>query len=177
MMGRKSVLNERTQEMEERFEGSNPPRNASNGLPRDSSIEELLAEGNIIQIRPQGYSMYPLFVPGRDEALIAPVQVNALKRGDVVLYRRENSILVLHRIWKRSGKQFYLVGDNQREIEGPLRPEQMKGILIGIIRKGTQFSVQHPIYCILSGIWLRFRPFRPAVSHAVAAGKRLLRKI
>ena len=155
--------------MEEYFAGNDPSN--------DSSIEGLLAEGNIIQIRPRGYSMYPLFVPGRDEALIAPVQVNSLKRGDVVLYRREKSILVLHRIYRRRGEQFYLVGDNQREIEGPLRPEQIKGILIGVIRKGRKFSVKHPIYCILSGIWLRLRPFRPVISHAVAAGKRLLRKI
>ncbi len=25
--------------------------------------------GNIIRIKPQGYSMYPLLIPGRDEAL------------------------------------------------------------------------------------------------------------
>ncbi len=139
--------------------------------------EELLLEGNVIQIRPQGYSMYPLFVPGRDEALIAPVDREALKRGDVVLYRREKSILVLHRIWKRRGDQLYLVGDNQRAVEGPLKPEQVKGILIGVIRNGVKFSVRHPVYVILSGIWLRLRPFRPVISHAAAAGKRLLRKI
>lgn len=33
-------------------------------------LEQLLRDGNIIRIRPQGYSMYPLFIPGRDEALI-----------------------------------------------------------------------------------------------------------
>lgn len=31
-------------------------------------LEALLQDGNIIRIRPQGYSMYPLFIPGRDEA-------------------------------------------------------------------------------------------------------------
>lgn len=33
-------------------------------------LEQLLRDGNIIRIKPQGYSMYPLFIPGRDEALI-----------------------------------------------------------------------------------------------------------
>ena len=33
-------------------------------------IEQLLADGQTIKIKPQGYSMYPLFVPGRDEACI-----------------------------------------------------------------------------------------------------------
>lgn len=33
-------------------------------------LEQLLRDGNIIRIKPQGYSMYPLLIPGRDEALI-----------------------------------------------------------------------------------------------------------
>jgi len=137
-------------------------------------IEALLADGKQIQVRPQGYSMYPLFLPGRDEALIAPVKTDMLKRGDVVLYRRAGGILVLHRIWKRQGDCFYLVGDNQNEIEGPLKAEQMKGILAGIVRNGRSFSVRHPVYRVLSGIWLRFRPVRPVISRAAAAVKRCI---
>lgn len=38
--------------------------------PVKIDLEQLLREGNIIRIKPQGYSMYPLFIPGRDEALI-----------------------------------------------------------------------------------------------------------
>ena len=40
--------------------------------------------------------MYPLFVPGRDQAVVAPVDAEQLKREDVVLYRRDESILILH---------------------------------------------------------------------------------
>ena len=69
-------------------------------------IEKLLADGNIIKIKPQGYSMYPLFIPGRDEACIEHVAFSSLKRDDVVLYRRDESILVLHRIWKITGDSF-----------------------------------------------------------------------
>ena len=36
-------------------------------------LEQLLRDGNIIRIKPQGYSMYPLFIPGRDEALIQQI--------------------------------------------------------------------------------------------------------
>lgn len=139
-------------------------------------IEKLLAEGSTVQFKPQGYSMYPLFVPGRDEAVVAPVDPMQLKRGDVVLYRRDGSILVLHRIWKRKGDGFYLVGDNQSEIEGPLRPEQMKGVLVEIIRKGRCFSVKNPIYRLFAALWLWLRPFRPVLSQAAARCKRVLKK-
>ena len=43
-------------------------------------LEALLQDGNIIRIRPQGYSMYPLFLPGRDEALIRLCQHGPQKR-------------------------------------------------------------------------------------------------
>ena len=139
----------------------------------EQNIEQLLADDNIIQIKPRGYSMYPVLVPGRDEAIVAPADTAKLKRGDVVLYRRDQSILVLHRIWRRKDNKFYLVGDNQKEIEGPLRPDQMKGIMIGMIRKGRKISVKNPVYRLLTGIWLVMRPVRPIVSKTVAKIKRL----
>lgn len=127
-------------------------------------IEQLLIEGNTIQIKLKGHSMYPLFVQGRDDVIVAPADPKKLKRGDVVLYRRDKSILVLHRIWKRKGDGFYLVGDNEKTVEGPLRPDQMKGVMIGGVRKGRKFSVKNPMYRLLSGIWLVMRPVRPVVA-------------
>lgn len=144
------------------------------GRKPGQDIEKLLDQGNVVQFKPQGYSMYPLFVPERDEAVVEPADPVRLKRGDVVLYRRDGGILVLHRIWKRKGDQFYLVGDNQREIEGPLRSDQMKGILVQVIRKGKVFSVRNVVYRFLAGLWLRIRLARPLISHIVAGCKRLM---
>lgn len=139
-------------------------------------IERLLAQGQQVQIRPQGYSMYPMFVPGRDEAILQKADPATLKRGDVVLYRRENGILVLHRICKKKKNAFYMVGDNQREIEGPLKAEQMKGLLIGFIRNGKHRSVKNPVYLLASGLWLCLRPVRPVLSKTAAAIKHLFIK-
>ena len=67
---------------------------------KDSSnqidMEQLLQDGNILKLKPQGYSMYPLFIPGRDEALIQQAALESLRKNDVVLYRRDHSILVPH---------------------------------------------------------------------------------
>ena len=71
-------------------------------------IEQLLEAGEVIQIYPEGYSMYPMFVPGRDAAVIKKADVKKIRRADVVLYRRKGSILVLHRVVKRKGGQFYM---------------------------------------------------------------------
>ena len=116
-------------------------------------LEALLQDGNIIRIRPQGYSMYPLFIPGRDEALIESVSADTV--------RRDQSILVLHRICKITAEGFFMVGDNQSEIEGPLRADQIKGRLIAFVRNGKEISVKNPLYRFLSALWLFMLPLRP----------------
>lgn len=142
-------------------------------------IEKLLREENYIQIKPQGYSMYPILVPARDEVVVAPVKAHIpLKRNDVVLYRRlkengEKDILVLHRIWKINEQGIYLVGDNQAEIEGPLKREQMLGIMVRLIRNGKDIEASNLMYRMLTGTWLWLRPMRPVISKIAAKIKRI----
>lgn len=136
-------------------------------------IERLISDNKSIQLSPTGYSMYPMFVPGRDEAIISPIAEQRLKRGDVVLYRRDKSILVLHRICRINQKGIYLVGDNQVEVEGPLRPDQIKGILTSFIRKGKTISVRNPIYLLFTHIWLFLRPIRRLFQLIAATLKQL----
>jgi hypothetical protein len=135
-------------------------------------IEQLLQEGNSIQIKPQGYSMYPVLVPGRDEAVIEPLKDRKLKRGDVALYRRieehSTGILVLHRVWKVSSEGIYMVGDNQKEVEGPLASEQFLGIMVGMYRKGKYISCSNLCYRFLTGTWLCLRPFRMGIARTAA---------
>ena len=130
-------------------------------------LEQLLKDGNIIRIHPQGYSMYPLFLPGRDEALIESVCADACKKNDVVLYRRDSGILVLHRICRITDDGFYLVGDNQREVEGPLRPSQIIGRLVAFVRQ--------PFYRFLSSLWLFLLPVRPLCFRLSAFFRTILR--
>ena len=89
-------------------------------------IEQLLKNGSAVKLKPQGYSMYPLFLPGRDEAVIEHCVPSELHRGDVILYRRVQGILVLHRICRARGGQFWFVGDAQDVREGPLPASPVK---------------------------------------------------
>lgn len=139
-------------------------------------LEQLLRDGNIIRIRPQGYSMYPLFIPGRDEALIQQADSTDCRRNDVVLYRRDQGILVLHRICQVTSDGFYMVGDNQFEVEGPLRPDQLRGRLIAFIHNGKEISVKNPVYRFLSSLWLGMLPLRPFCFRLTAFFRRIHQK-
>ena len=131
-------------------------------------VEKLLEEGRTIQIFPKGYSMYPLLVPGRDEAVIRSAAGRRLRRGDVVLYRRQSGRLVLHRIWKCKRDCFCMVGDNQTKIEEGVEPFQVKGILVCFVRKGKYIQSSHPIYILVSRSWLLLRPIRSFIMPLVA---------
>ena len=138
-------------------------------------LEQLLEEGNQIRVKPQGYSMYPLLVPGRDEVVIEQEDPSRLHRGDIVLFRREGSILVLHRICRRRGDNFFMVGDNQKQVEGPIGITQIKGKVTTLVRGGRTISAENRLYRIYSFIWLWLRPLRPALSKMVHCLKTLFR--
>lgn len=133
-------------------------------MEEKADIEQLLRDGNTVQTAINGYSMYPLLVPGRDSVILAPLHGKQLRRGDVVLYRRDGSILVLHRVWRIRQDGFYMVGDNQTEIEGPLRFDQVRGRLVGFIRKDKHVSVDCVFYRLYAIVWLWMRPIRHKVA-------------
>ena len=139
-------------------------------------IEPLLKAGACIQIYPQGYSMYPFIDPRRDEVVLAGIEEgSALRRGDVVLYRRENGMLVLHRIYKIGQDGLYLLGDHQTAIEGPVRREQVKGKMTGMVRDGGYMDVGNPGYRMLSVVWLWLRPARRVIMVPAARLRRMVR--
>ena len=140
------------------------------GISADLWIPELIKDmekGMKAKLSPNGGSMLPFIVGGRDEALLVLLQ--KLKRGDVVLYRRNNGTYVLHRIHhivnKNGEEQYYMIGDSQVEIEGPLDRTQILGMAESFIRKGKRFSKHHIGYKIWFHSWLFLRIFRPQLIH------------
>ena len=143
--------------------------NGEEEISADVWIPELIKDmekGMEVKLSPNGGSMLPFIVGGRDEVFL--VLPDRLKRGDVVLYRRNTGKYVLHRIHhihKKEREQFYLIGDSQVEIEGPLEREQMIGVAESFIRKGKHFSKNHIGYRIWYKMWLFMRPLRPQLIH------------
>lgn len=139
------------------------------------SFLPLLEEGKTIKITPIGTSMFPLFTNDSDQAVLAFADISKLRRGDVVLYRRDSGMLVLHRIVKRTSDGFYMTGDNQTKIEGPIRMNQIKAVMTAFYRKNRFISCRNPIYIILSRFWLFLRPLRPIISRPLGILYRFFR--
>ncbi|MCR5461305.1 MAG: S24/S26 family peptidase [Acetatifactor sp.] len=139
------------------------------------NLEKLIEEKELVQITPEGYSMYPLMIPGRDQVVIKKTDPERIRRGQVWLYRRPSGMLVLHRVWKVRKDGVYMVGDNQTQVEGPLPREAFIGMVVTFIRKGKGFGSGNVLYVILSRGWLLLRPFRMVIMKPLAAVKRAIK--
>ena len=114
-------------------------------------IEEKLENGESIEIIVTGNSMFPLFTTERDTVTL--IKPKKLKKRQIAFYLRDNGQYILHRIIKIKGDDIYCVGDNQTEIEGPLRKDQFKGIVTHYVRKGKKRRVNCLWHKIYSFIW------------------------
>ena len=135
-------------------------------MEKKYDVVQELKKGNVVQIMPRGYSMYPLFVPGRDWAILAPPADPArLKVGDVAVFRRDTGLLVIHRICRvrrRGGEvRYHFIGDNQTEIERGIRPDQIIGVLVGFERKGRKHSTSFVPYRLVTILAIGLVPVRP----------------
>jgi len=143
-----------------------------------AAIEPLLREGYRFKICPVGKSMVPFLCGGRDEAVLSiPDSEYKYKRNDIVLYKIENGIFVLHRICRISKKGIFTLGDGNTGVEGPLKREEILALVDYIIRKGKTIRKNDRMYILLVNIWRFIRPFRPAVIKMYSAVRRLEKRL
>lgn len=110
-----------------------------------------------VHVVPNGRSMRPLIVGGRDSVEIWPLR-RELKKGDIVLFRRQDGANVLHRVWKLSGDTVTTYGDGCVKPDRPIKRDQVMGIATGLERKGRHFSLDTAGARFQGRIWWILRP-------------------
>lgn len=123
-------------------------------------IAELLDSGQTARITVTGNSMNPFLKAGRDSVELSKTNFREIRRGDIVLIRRTNGIYVLHRVYKKADNSFFIVGDAQQWIEGPLYPEQLVAKISSVRRNNKEIPCTNVTWVFLSRVWLRLRIFR-----------------
>jgi len=125
-----------------------------------SVLKELTDSGNLVRMLVSGSSMSPFLIHARDSVWFQKPD-RALRVGDIVFYRRGSGQYVLHRIAKIKNNCCYLIGDAQREIEGPIGMEQIFGLVTKVERKGLILQPGNMCWAFFSKIWIRIIPMRP----------------
>lgn len=123
-------------------------------------ISEIIEHGQNARITVSGNSMYPFLRDSIDSVELTKGSFEQLSRGDIVMIQRSDGYYVMHRIIRRDKACFFMVGDAQQWVEGPLYPKQLVAIVTAIWRKDKRISCSNRWWRLLSGIWLYLRPFR-----------------
>ena len=95
-------------------------------------IAEGIKAGGTYRFYPKGKSMLPLLKEGADSVVLS--SADTLAEGDVVLYKRQNGMFVIHRIIKISDT-ISMCGDNQFYIEKDILKEQVLAKVSAIYKK------------------------------------------
>ena len=95
----------------------------------------LLNETESVPLVISGSSMTPFLVHRRDTVYLSKPD-RPLKKGDMVLYQRDNGAYILHRIFKTDLNSYTMVGDAQTVLEYGIRNDQIRAVVTAVRRKG-----------------------------------------
>ena len=112
--------------------------------------EEIMAELGYYCASVHGCSMYPLLNDHRDSVFIQ--KKNQYKKYDVVLFRRKNGQLVLHRIRRMKNCNYICSGDNDRVFE-TVESDMIIGYMTEFCRNGKTYKTNSFSYKLYSRIW------------------------
>ncbi|MBP1756393.1 MAG: peptidase [Firmicutes bacterium] len=107
-----------------------------------------------------GMSMFPFLREDVDMVEMARTKFSNIKKGDIVLAQRQSGEYVMHRVYKKSAFDFFLLGDAQQWIEGPLFEDQLKAVVVSIKRDNRMISCNNYFLRLLSFFWMTVRPIR-----------------
>ena len=118
------------------------------------TVECCLQEQGYAIVPIKGTSMYPLLREGDSRVQIAERSGRPLRKGDVILYRRKNGALVLHRIVRLAESGVFLVcGDHQWKPDEQVTDEQILAVAQGFFRKGQYFDEHTWWYRLYQIVW------------------------
>ena len=93
-------------------------------------LQALILDGKTVCLNISGSSMAPFLIHQRDAVRLQRPEHPPIS-GDIVLYQRENGQFILHRICRIKNGFYYLAGDNQTVLEGPVPPKQIFAVVKG----------------------------------------------
>lgn len=140
-----------------------------------SVLKELSDEGKVVSMRIAGSSMSPFLCHNRDYIFFTKPD-RPLRRGDMVFYQRGTGQYVMHRIWKQGSRGFYIVGDAQTVIEGPVREDQIFALIIKVQRKGKILQPGDFWWEFFEHVWIRIVPVRSIILKLYSMGVKRKRK-
>ncbi|MBE7040990.1 MAG: hypothetical protein E7400_03380 [Ruminococcaceae bacterium] len=136
---------------------------------------ELLSENKAVNMTVTGNSMMPLWRDRVDSVILK--KPDRIKNLDVVLYVQDNGQAILHRIIKCRKEGYYIVGDNQIDVDGPIRADQIKAVVTDFWRSGKLYSCRLWWCRLYAFVWGHGRAIRPVLLPLTRLGKGIVKRM
>ena len=117
------------------------------------NIEQCLQELGYAVVPVRGTSMWPLLKEGKTRVQVEVKEGKQVRKGDIVLYRRKDGTLVLHRIIKVEEDTFLVCGDHQWKQMEQVQEEQILAVAQGFFRNGHYIDEKTWWYRLYKKIW------------------------
>lgn len=130
-------------------------------LPMEQ-LAQLLAvqlENGQAPLRVTGSSMHPVLRDQKDTVYLQAPRT-PVKKGDMILYRRDNGAYVLHRIIGCRGQGQYICSGDNQFVPEEVSAEQVLAVVETICRNGKMISVSHRGYRAFVWLWVFMFPVR-----------------
>lgn len=141
------------------------------------SLKELLNNGQNVKMTVTGNSMQPFLKEGRDSVELAQTCFAEIQLNDVVLIQREDGTYVMHRIIRKEKNCFYMMGDAQDWVEGPLGERNLRARISAIYRKNKKIEVTNQAYKQLVFLWYTVLPLRKIAMKSMRGAAKCLKLI
>lgn len=118
------------------------------------TIEQSLDECGIAVTLTEGTSMWPLLKEGKNQVLLVSAKKRIPENQDIVLYRRKDGTLILHRIMQiLPDGSFLLCGDHQWKMDEKIKKEQILAVAEGFYRNGQFIDEKNKGYQFYKKVW------------------------
>lgn len=137
-------------------------------------VQLQLTEKGSASLTVTGTSMLPILRPLKDRVVLAPPK--KFKKGDIILYQRDNRQFVLHRILRKKEGYVICCGDNQWEKER-VENTWVLAVVTDFYKLSKKYSITAGWYRLYQWVWVNLFPIRKVLLRMVKCAYWLKNKL
>lgn len=138
-----------------------------NNTDYQNMVRDILQKGLQADMEARGFSMFPTFTP-RFVHRLQQCNPSTLKRGDLVVFERNDKHWVAHRVICNTGNYIITRGDSVLQDDGKIEYSSIIAQIISTSVFGIKFNLQWWLPRIYGHMLLACHPISTGVNHAFA---------
>ena len=126
-------------------------------------LKDMAEQGHEVSMPVVGTSRDPFLFHNRDKIYFRKPE-GTIKKGDMVFYQRESGAYVMHRVMKVKKQQYYMAGDHQTFLEGPIEKKQIFAKVVSVEKDGVWITEEDKLWKFYAVWWRRLFWLRKVVN-------------